>query len=90
MTELIKFDFSKNVSSESTVSARRVYEVLEVRRDFTSWFKYHVKINGLVEGRDYFKVAYKDRHSDKDLDTLNLAYQDKGYGGDRKSVDYNI
>ncbi len=64
--------------------------MLEVRRDFTNWFKYHVKINGLVEGRDYFKVTNKDRHSDEDLDSVNSPNLKKGRGGDYKSVDYDI
>ncbi len=47
---------------ESEVSARRIYELLESKQDFTTWFKFHAKRMKLVEGLHYARVAYKDKH----------------------------
>ncbi len=90
MHELIKVDINKEDFYESTVSARRIHELLEVKADFSDWFKYHAKNMRLVEGVHYTKVTYKDRHSDDNIGLTNSLNLKSGRGGDRKSIEYII
>jgi len=80
MGELIKIGFHGEDFYESTVSARRIHELLEVKKDFTDWFKYHAKNMKLVEGVHYTKVTYKDRHKYEIFDLTNLSNQKSGAG----------
>ncbi len=59
MGELVKIEFNENHFHESKVKAREVYKVLGVKKDFTDWFKYHVKNMGLVEGKDFLPILGK-------------------------------
>ena len=59
-----------------TVSARRLYEFLEVKRDFSNWIKDRVIQCELTENEDY-------------VCSPNLANQ-SGRGGDRRSIEYNL
>ncbi len=82
MHELIKVDINKEDYYESTVSAREIYELLEVRQQFANWFQYHAKNMRLVEGVHYTKVTYKDAQNDENLDFINTRHQDKkGHSG---------
>ncbi len=90
MHELIKVDINKEDFYESTVSARRIYELLGVKKAFADWFKYHAENMKLVEGVHYTKVAFKDRHSDENLDVPKLGHLKSGRGGDYRSIEYII
>ncbi len=88
MGELIKIGFHGEDFYESTVSARRIHELLEVKKDFTDWFKYHAKNMKLVEGVHYTKVTYKDRHRYEILDSPNLGNLKSGAGVHYTKVTY--
>jgi phage anti-repressor protein len=83
MGELIKIDFNEEDFYESKVSARRIYELLKVRQEFATWFKYHAKNMKLVEGEHYTKVTQKDRHKYESLDLTKLSNQKSGDGDEK-------
>lgn len=53
MEELIRID------DNGLVSARELYEFLEVKRDFTDWFKYRVGQYDFEEGKDFTTILGK-------------------------------
>jgi len=62
--------------AHKTVSARELYEVLGVKKDYTNWIKQQIEVLGLEENIDYVWFALKG--------------ESKGRGGDRRSVDYIV
>ena len=73
--ELFKMDFNHEGIDGIAVRARELHERLGIKKDFTDWFKYHIKRVPLVEGRDFILLP-------------NIGEQDQ-WGGHNK-VDYVI
>jgi phage anti-repressor protein len=71
--ELVPVIFSEK---GQVVSASDLHEALGVGKDFSTWIKDRIEKYGFTEGDDYR------------LNPLNLADQEPGRGGDRRSADY--
>lgn len=69
MSEILKVNFD-----EQTVSARELYEQLEISKRFSAWFESNSQ--GFVEGED-FSAAY-------------LKVQSNQHGGEKEIQDYNL
>ena len=57
MKDLIKI--TTNDKGQQLVSARELYEFLEVKKDFTDWFKYRVAQYGFEENLDFTTILGK-------------------------------
>lgn len=57
MKELIKIN--TNEEGKQLVSARELYEFLEVKKDFTDWFKYRVSQYDFEEEKDFTTILGK-------------------------------
>ena len=57
MKDLIKI--TTNDEGQQLVSARELYEFLEVKKDFTDWFKYRVAQYGFEENLDFTTILGK-------------------------------
>ncbi len=53
------FESTINEELVQTVNARELHASLEVKKDFSNWFKAQIERAGLVENRDYIKLAQK-------------------------------
>lgn len=71
MDEIIRINYE---SDSPTVSARELYEQLEISKRFSTWFE--TNSQGFVEGED-FKGAY-------------LKVQSNQYGGEKELQDYTL
>ncbi len=53
------FESTINEELVQTVDARELHAALEVKKDFSNWFKAQIERARLVENRDYIKLAQK-------------------------------
>ncbi|MEG2780967.1 MAG: antA/AntB antirepressor family protein [Bacteroidales bacterium] len=65
-------------NGQQAVSAKELYQFLEVGKDFSNWIKGRINKYQFSENEDYEKIYF---------DSPNLANQNK-CGGDRRSIEY--
>lgn len=87
MNELLNISESTiNNDVIPTVSARDLWEKLEIGRDFSNWIKDQIEM--FDENKDYVVVAKKGESNNNKYDTPNRANQKRG--GDRRSIEYHL
>ena len=76
MQELIKIEMRKiNGDEVNSVDVRKLYHVLGVKKDFSSWFRSNVQRLSLVNGVHYIQLTHNGERDNIGLSRIDYAIQ---------------